>query len=78
MALTTRFDVRKYVGTTVANKVVAALNIESGESVRLELSEEELEMLMDEITLPIDGDTEEMLSLRKKMIDMMARFRSAI
>ena len=78
MALTTRFDVRKYVGTTVANKVVAALNIESSESVRLELSEEELEMLMDEITLPIDGDTEEMLSLRKKMIDMMARFRSAI
>lgn len=76
-ALTARFDLQKFAGTTVANKVNAAV-VDSAVPVKLEISEEELEILMDEITMPMPSDSMETISLRKKMIDMMARFRSAI
>jgi hypothetical protein len=76
-ALVKRFDVRKFVGTTVANKVVAAVG-STEEPVRLELSEEELEVLMDEAAMPLPEDTPETVSMRKKMTDLMTKFRSVI
>lgn len=76
-ALTKRFDIQKFVGTTVANKISAAVSGQEN-PVRLEFSEEELEVLMDEVTLPMSTDSIETISLRKKMVDMMARFRSVI
>jgi hypothetical protein len=77
-ALIKRFDVRKFVGTTVANKVVAAMSGDPLVNVRLELSEEELEVLMDEVALPDSSDSAETISLRQKLTDMITRFRSVI
>jgi hypothetical protein len=76
-ALTARFDPRKFMGTTVANKVVAAMN-SAQEPVRLELSEEELEVIMDELAVPSSSDSLETVSVRKKMTDLMAKFRSVV
>ncbi len=80
-ALVDRFDVRKYVGTTISTKIVAAMEITHVQPelpVRLEISEEELEMMMDELAFPSEHDSMDTVSLRKKMTDMMAKFRSAI
>lgn len=76
-AITTVFDVRKYVGTTLATKVVAALDgIAQNPSapVRLEFSEEELETLLDSIGLE-DGD-EVFQSAKGKVNKMLADFRA--
>jgi hypothetical protein len=77
-ALVKRFDLSKFAGTSVESKVSAALSADASLPVKLELSEEELEVLMDEVTFPMPEDSLETVSLRKKMIDMMARFRSVI
>ncbi len=76
-SLTKKFDVRRFLGTTVANKVVAAMS--STEEVKnLELSEEELEVLMDEVSMPDSADGNVEVSMRKKLTDMMMKFRSVI
>lgn len=78
LELTNHFDVRRHLGTTVANKVVAAMESAKEEGIRLELSEEELEILMDSVAIPTPEDSPDTQSLRKKMTDLMMKFRSAI
>jgi len=68
-------DLQRYSETPLANKVLAGKAILTTEnSVRLELSEEELEVLLDEVGLVI-GDVS-LQSVKKKMNSMMSNFRN--
>lgn len=78
IAITKVFDVRKFVGTTLATKVAAAItSLEDAVPnvpIRLEFSEEELETLLDAIGLESGDET--FMSAKQKVNAMLAGFRS--
>ena len=70
-----KFDVRKYVGTPVANKLVAGIQ-SNIDPVNLELSKEEIEMIMDDLGAPMPGDSANMSTLRGKINELLTKFQT--
>lgn len=71
----TKFDVRKYLGTPLANKLVAGIQ-SNMDPINLELSKEEIEMIMDDIAAPMPEDSANMGTLRNKINDLLMRFQT--
>jgi hypothetical protein len=68
-------DIKNYAGSTLGNKLGSVEDVEN-DQVRIQVSEEELEQLLDDIGLVTDNDN--LISLRKKISDMLLKFRSDI
>jgi hypothetical protein len=67
----------KYLQTPLYNKIITAVQIdESVSSIDIEISEEELEIILDEMGIPnIETDTEAIKSARTKINQLLVKFR---
>ncbi|HVX93022.1 MAG TPA: hypothetical protein VHA74_02810 [Candidatus Dojkabacteria bacterium] len=70
-----KFDVRKYVGTPIANKLVAGIQ-SNIDPINLEVSKEEIEMIMDDIGAPMPDDSANMSALRGKINQLLMKFQT--
>lgn len=71
-----RVDLDRFQTTPLTNKLSAALKAEGdGLNIDIEVSEEELEFILDEIVIPHENDTEATNSLRAKIHNMLDKFR---
>lgn len=71
------FDITKYEGMHLSNKLKAGS--ESGiDPVDLELSEDELEVISDEVAAPSLNEPESMKLVRSKITQLMMKFRNRI
>jgi hypothetical protein len=72
-----KIDVEKYAGSLLHSKLSAAKSAGLTE-VKLELSEDELETLLDDLDIPNpDTDSQELMSLRNKISLMLSGFRTS-
>lgn len=69
-------DIKKYSSTPLEEKLKSVLTNSEGHS--LELSEEEIELMLDEIVIPVDGEPKEITSLRGKFGEKLMEFRNEI
>lgn len=71
------FDVEKYSHLHISNKLKAGMSsIE--ELIPFEVSEDELEILSDEFSVPTPDDSDELKSVRMKISSLMMKFRDPI
>lgn len=73
-ALSEIIDFAKYQGTPLFEKIMSVL--QSAGVTPIELSEDEIENMLDEIVLPINGEKNEITSLRSKFTQKLLEFRS--
>jgi len=69
------FDLTQHEGLALKSKLIAAGN-STAELINIELSEDEVEAILDNIIIPSKTDNENTISLRKKLQNKMAEFRS--
>lgn len=68
------FDITKYEGFPLEVKLTAAKE-SSDEIITIELSENEVEAILDSVALPTDNDTDATKSLRMKAQSLLYQFR---
>lgn len=71
-----KFPDGRLTGSPLEAKLTSVVNIGANESP-VELSEEELEIMLDEIAIPDPSDSQSMINLRKKLQKQLIRFRES-
>lgn len=75
--LVERINPEHYVGTPLGNKIFAAGQVEDDvETIRIQVSEDELEALLDDGGVPGPDDSDDAKSMRKKINDTLTKFRA--
>lgn len=69
----TYFDVSKYEGYPLEAKLTSAKG-STNPDIMIELSQEELELILDSVIIPDSEDSESKKSLRKKIHDLLTSF----
>lgn len=69
------FDVESYKGHPLEVKLSAA-NKSSDVEITIELSEDEVEAILDSVAIPTPQDNEHTTSLRTKSQDLVTKFRN--
>jgi hypothetical protein len=78
-ALIERIEVERYKDIPLGSKIYAAYQeATEGTAIRLQVSEQELEMILDDAGIPGKGDSGDLQSMREKITDMLVKFREII
>ncbi|MBI2356946.1 hypothetical protein HYV12_02775 [Candidatus Dojkabacteria bacterium] len=71
------FDLAMYSKIHLSNKLKAGMDAQL-DPVPLELSEDELEIMSDEFSVPTPNESEAMKQVRIKIMELMMKFRNPI
>ncbi len=71
-----KFPDGRLSGTPLEAKLSSVVNLGENESP-VELSEEELEIMLDEIAIPDPNDSQSIINLRKKLQKQLIQFRES-